>query len=280
MRSFAIFFLFFITTSVFVPAQGQKTIPHGKLIWSDEFDYHGLPDPAKWGYEEGFIRNREAQYYTVQRKKNARIRKGMLVITARKEKLKNPAYDKESKAWNKSREYADYTSASLTTQHTFSMQYGRIEVRAKVPGGAGTWPAIWLLGTNIPEVSWPRCGEIDIMEFLGRDSLKIYGTCHWADTATGKHRSAGKNISVDPPPSAGFHVYAIDWSPETIDFYYDDRKYFSFDTGQAGAGPDNPFRKPFYLILNLALGGWGGTIDDTVMPQKFLIDYVRVYEGK
>ena len=102
MRSFAIFFLFFITTSVFVPAQEQKTIPHGKLIWSDEFDYHGLPDPAKWGYEEGFIRNREAQYYTVQRKKNARIRKGMLVITARKEKLKNQAYDNESKAWNKS----------------------------------------------------------------------------------------------------------------------------------------------------------------------------------
>ncbi len=146
--------------------------------------------------------------------------------------------------------------------------------------GRGTRPAIWLLGTNISRVGWPRCGETDIMEFPGRDSLKVYSTCHWADTTTGKHRSAGKHISVEPPPSADFHVYAIDWTPQTIYFYYDDRKYFSFETDQAGTGTDKPFRKPFYLILNLALGGWGGTIDDTALPQQFLVDYVRMYESK
>ena len=278
MKHFTIFFLFTLTIMFSLTAKGQGTTPTGKLTWSDEFDGHGLPDPAKWGYETGFIRNREAQYYTFRKRKNARLKNGCLVITARKKKVKNPAYDKESKQWHKSREYAYYTSASLTTQHKFSMQYGRIEVRAKVPGGQGTWPAIWLLGNNISRVGWPRCGEIDIMEFLGRDSLKVYGTCHWADTATGKHRSAGKNISVDPPPSADFHVYTIDWTPERIDFYYDDRKYFSFDIDQAGTGPDNPFRKPFYMILNLALGGWGGKIDDNALPQKFLVDYVRVYK--
>ncbi len=250
---------------------------HVKLLWSDEFDGHGLPDADRWGYEQGFIRNKEAQYYTVARKKNARIRNGCLVITAHKEKFRNPNYDPKSKDWKRNREYAGYTSASLTTQKKFSMRYGRIEVRARVPDGLGTWPAIWLLGTDIPQVGWPRCGEIDIMEFLGRDSLKVYGTCHWADTATGKHRSDGKHISVQPPPSADFHVYAIDWTPETIRFYYDDRMYFSFDISQAGAGPDNPFRKPYYMILNLAMGGWGGKIDDSSLPQKFLIDYVRVY---
>jgi len=260
-------------------AQNKDTSPHGCLIWSDEFDGHGLPDPAFWSYETGFIRNQEMQYYTKARRKNVRIKKGYLEITARKEKFKNPAYDPASKDWRKNREYAQYTSASITTQCKFTMRYGRIEVRARVPDGQGTWPAIWLLGANISQVGWPACGEIDIMEFLGRDSLKVYGTAHWAANAKGKHKSAGKNISVQPPPSAGFHVYAIDWSPDTIRFYYDDRMYFAFDVNQAGRRAENPFRKPFYLILNLAMGGWGGKIDDAALPQKFLIDYVRGYGG-
>ncbi len=261
-------------------AQEESQIHRGRLIWSDEFDGHGLPDPARWGYETGFVRNQEAQYYTKARRKNVRIKKGYLVVTGRKERMKNPDYDPVSKDWRKNREYAEYTSASITTQNRFAMQYGRIEVRAKVPDGRGTWPAIWMLGTDIPQLGWPKCGELDIMEFLGRDSLKVYGTCHWADTFTGKHSSQGKNISVQPPPSADFHVYAIDWSPDTIRFYYDDRMYFTFDINRAGSGVDNSFRKPFYLILNLALGGWGGKIDDAALPQKFLIDYVRVYDER
>ncbi len=259
-------------------AQESSSAVPWQLIWADEFDGTGLPNPARWGYETGFVRGKELQYYTRAREKNVRIKNGFLIITARKEKIRNPAYDPCSNDWRRQRPYARYTSGSITTQDRFSVRYGRIEVRARVPAGRGTWPAIWLLGTNIPEVNWPRCGEIDIMEYLGRDTGTVYGTCHWADTLTGQHRAEGKKIKITPPPSDDFHIYAIEWNPHHIDFFFDDRKYFTFDIGQAGAGPDNPFRKPFYLILNLALGGWGGKIDTSALPQHFIIDYVRIYK--
>ncbi len=146
----------------------------------------------------------------------------------------------------------------------------------KLPFGNGTWPAIWMLGDNISQVGWPRCGEIDIMEFLGRESHRIYGTCHYGDK-DGKHKSEGKHIDVTPEPSKDFHIYAINWYPDRIEFFYDDNKHFTFNTAQADNGGDNAFRKPFYLLINLALGGWGGEIDDSVLPQKYYIDYVRVY---
>src|SRR5690348_5754560 len=135
-----------------------------KLVWSDEFEQPGLPDPAKWNYEEGFIRNNEAQFYTTNRSENARVENGMLVIEARKERFKNPAFDPEAKGRGgprRNREYAEYTSASLTTRGKASWTYGRIEVKAKLPTARGTWPAIWTLGTN-RQAGWPACGEIDI----------------------------------------------------------------------------------------------------------------------
>ena len=249
-------------------------LPGYKLMWSDEFNYTGLPDPKKWGYEEGWVRNHELQYYTRDRKENARVENGMLIIEGRKEQFKNPNYDPAHPGTTP--EYAAYTSASLTTQGMESWKYGRIEVRAKLPHGLGVWPAIWMLGDDISKVGWPACGETDIMEFVGHSPKQVHATVHYR--IDGKHQSNGKALDVDKPWD-GFHVYAVDWTPERMDFYYDNTKYQSFNVADARDAGQNPFQKPQFLILNLALGGsWGGKMDDSILPQKFEIDYVRVYQ--
>ncbi|MDP6636369.1 MAG: DUF1080 domain-containing protein [Phycisphaerae bacterium] len=248
-----------------------------KLVWSDEFDYEGLPDKKKWGYEEGFVRNRELQYYTRARKENARVENGVLVIEGRKEKFRNPKYKSGSKRWSEQRQFASCTTASLITLNKAHWKYGRIEVRAKLPRGKGVWPAIWTLGTNRTSIGWPRCGEIDIMEFVGKDPNRVHANAHYA--VDGKRRSNGGKLKTDKPYE-DFHIYAIEWSPDRMDFFFDKTKYHTFIIDKAGKGKDNPFRKPHYLLMNLALGGsWGGPLDDTVLPQKYLIDYVRVYES-
>jgi len=238
-----------------------------ELVWSDEFDHQGLPDPTKWGYEEGFVRNRESQYYTRARLENARVENGLLIIEARKEHF-TPT----------NRAPVEYTSASLVTLNKMNWRYGRIEVRAKLPQGKGVWPAIWTLGTNESKVHWPACGEIDIMEFVGKETDNIYGTLHYA--VDGKHQSDGGKLETNNP-SGDFHIYAIEWSTNRIDFFFDKEKYHSVLIDKAGKGEDNPFRKPHYLLINFALGGsWGGPIDETLLPQKFQIDYVRIYRQK
>ena len=248
-----------------------------KLVWSDEFAYEGLPDKKKWDYEEGFVRNREMQYYTRARTENARVKKRMLVIEGRKEQFKNPKYKSGSKRWNEQRKFASYTAASLITRHKTAWKYGRIEVRAKLPHGKGIWPAIWTLGSNRTTIGWPRCGEIDIMEFVGKDPNRVHANAHYA--VNGKHTSSGGKIKTNKP-YADFHVYAVEWNADRMDFYFDKTKYHTFIIDKAGKGKGNPFRKPHYLLMNLALGGsWGGPIDDAVLPQKYLIDYVRVYKA-
>jgi beta-glucanase (GH16 family) len=254
------------------------------LVWSDEFNYSGLPDPEKWTYEVGFIRNRELQYYTKARKENVQVENGTLIIESRKEKFKNPNYNPDTKRksrWNLSRQYADYTSASLTTLDKAGWCYGRIEVRAKLPTGRGTWPAIWTLGTNIKEVGWPTCGEIDIMENVGFDPNRIHANIH---TKKYNHvRKTGKGTSVKvSKPYKEFHLYAIEWYPDRIDFYVDDNKYFTYENEKSGEAAW-PYDKEQYLILNTAIGGaWGGQkgIDDSIFPQRFYIDYVRIYQKK
>ncbi|MCX7011895.1 MAG: glycoside hydrolase family 16 protein [Candidatus Sumerlaeota bacterium] len=261
---------------VFLLVPGVLPAAEWELAWSDEFDSAGLPDSSKWNYEEGFVRNQELQYYTRARQENARVEDGMLVIEGRKERYKNPKYNPASQKWPSSREYAGYTAASLTTQTKASWRYGRVEVRAKIPQGKGVWPAIWMLGDNIGKVGWPACGEIDIMEFVGKDPNHVHATVHYK--MGGKHRSSGNKLQTETP-YADFHIYAMEWHPDRMDFFFDDTKYHTFQIDDAGTGDDNPFRKPKYLILNLALGGsWGGEMDDSVLPQKFLIDYVRVYK--
>jgi beta-glucanase (GH16 family) len=244
---------------------GQALAADWQLVWSDEFKYQGLPDPQKWNYEEGFVRNHESQYYTKARLENARVENGLLVIEGRKEHYEPPGHAA-----------VEYTSASLTTKGLEAFKYGRIEMRAKLPQGKGMWPAFWTLGTNIDQVGWPGCGEDDIMEFVGKDTNHIYGTLHFA--VDGKHASDGGKVELSVPYN-DFHVYAVEWSPTRIDFFVDDHKYHSVEIEKAGAGDDNPFRKPHYLLLNLALGGdWGGPIEDELLPQKYLINYVRVYQ--
>lgn len=253
-----------------------------KLVWSDEFDKPGQPDPAKWNYEEGFIRNNEAQYYTRARPENARVENGMLVIEARKERFANPRYQPgtpESARGGRGREFAEYTSASLTTRGKASWTYGRIEVRAKLPPGRGTWPAIWMLGTNSAQVGWPAGGEIDIMEFVGFDPGIIHANIHTRKYNHVKKTGKGSQITITDASEA-FHVYALEWDAQHLDFFVDDHKYFTYTN--EGSGVDAwPYDKDQYLILNLAIGGaWGGAkgIDETCFPQRYYIDYVRVYQ--
>lgn len=234
-----------------------------RLVWADEFDVDGLPDSARWTYEEGLIRNNEAQYYTRARPENARVEDGALIIESRKEQF----------------EGADYTSASVTTRGRAAWRYGRIEVRAKLPTGRGTWPAIWMLGTNISEVGWPECGEIDIMENVGFDPNRIHANIHTAAFNHADGTNKGASILVEEP-YANFHVYAVEWYEDRMDFFVDERKTFTF--ANTGGGIDEwPFDLPHYLIPNTAIGGaWGGRqgIDESIFPQRFTIDYVRVYE--
>ena len=237
--------------------------PEWKLVWSDEFDYTGLPDSKKWDYEVGFIRNREAQYYTKARTKNARVENGVLVIESHKEQ-----YEK-----------GKYTSASLHTRGKAEWCYGRIEVRAQLPTGRGMWPAIWMLGTNIRRVGWPTCGEIDIMENVGYDPDKIHANIHTRAYNHVKGTAKGSKITV-PQPHKAFHVYAVEWFEDRMDFFVDDRLYFTYENENTGMATW-PFDAPHYLILNLAIGGsWGGQhgLDEKMFPTQYLIDYVRVFE--
>lgn len=239
--------------------------PEWKLAWSDEFATEGLPDAERWSYEDGLIRNQEAQYYTKERKENARVEDGVLVIESRRED-----YQK-----------AKYTSASLHTKGKGEWRYVRVEVRAKLPTGRGMWPAIWMLGVNIGTVGWPTCGELDIMENVGFDPDTIHANVHTRAYNHVKRTNKGDKIKVEKPHE-DFHVYAMEWFQDRIDFYVDGKRYFSFKN--EGTGNDAwPFDKTHYLILNAAIGGsWGGQrgIDDGIFPQRYVIDYVRVYEPR
>jgi len=236
-----------------------------ELIWADEFNYEGPADDAKWDYETGFVRNREKQYYTRARPENARVENGTLIIESRKEK-----YEK-----------GEYTSASLHTWHKAEWLYGRIEVRAKLPTGKGMWPAIWMLGVNRDKVGWPTCGEIDIMENVGFDPNTIHANIHTGKYNHTKGTGKGSRIKAEKPYDR-YHVYAIEWRKDRMDFFLDEKKYFTFKN--EGTGNDVwPYDKPHYLILNAAVGGsWGGKkgIDNAIFPQKYHIDYVRVFKPR
>lgn len=237
-----------------------------ELVWEDNFANAGLPDAGIWSYEEGYIRNNEAQYYTKERSENARVENGNLVIEARKDN------------WNGH----EITSASLHTYGKKEILYGRVEVKAKLPTGTGTWPAIWMLGNSIREgTGWPACGEIDIMENVGYDPKVVHGNVHTKAYNHVLGTNKGNNITLEKPWEE-YHVYAVEWYKDRIEFFIDDERYFVFEN--EGSGKDVwPFDEPHYLIINLAIGGgWGGQegIDDSIFPQKYFIDYVKVYRQK
>jgi beta-glucanase (GH16 family) len=255
-----------------------------KLVWNDEFDKPGLPDGAKWDYETGFIRNHEKQFYTRARQDNARVENGMLVIEAKREKKLAPGSGPPAKLGRDGGASgvpadAEYTSASLTTRGKAAWTYGRIEVRAKLPSGRGTWPAIWTLGTNIDSAGWPACGEIDIMEFVGFEPGVVHANIHTKKYNHVMKTGKGDKLTI-PDASQAFHIYSVEWDSQTIEFFADDRKYFTYRN--EGTGPDAwPYDNDQFLILNLAIGGdWGGQkgIDDAIFPLRYEIDYVRVYQ--
>ncbi len=235
-----------------------------KLVWSDEFNYKGLPDETKWSYDTGGNGwgNRELQYYTYKQLNNARVENGHLVIELRKEPTGKNAY----------------SSARLVTKGKGDWTYGRIDVRAKIPKGLGTWPAIWTLGSNTP-LKWPDDGEIDIMEHVGYDQGVIHASIHCKKYyhSIGTQKTA---TTVVADCSEAFHVYSLDWNAESITVLVDDKPYFSF-TNEHSDRTGWPFDSPVHLLLNIAFGGnWGGQkgIDDSILPQRMEIDYVRVYQ--
>ena len=240
-----------------------------QLIWSDEFDYTGPPDPKKWAFEMGMLRNFEPQFYT-SRPENARVENGMLIIEARREGFDNPWFDPNSGGWPTNQRVVGFTSANLVTRGLAAWTFGRLETRAKVPAGSGVWPAFWMLGLNYENVGWPGCGEIDIMEYVGQEPSHIHSTIHFS--SDGKHAEK-KTTLVTAAPADEFHVYAAEWFEDRIDFYFDDLLHHSVSLD----GTCDAFRKPFYLQINLALGGWGGPIDERASSWRFLLDYVRVY---
>ena len=267
----------------------KKTISPSKdyqLVWADEFENEGKPDPANWAYEYGFIRNNEKQYYT-DSLKNVRVTDGHLIIEARKEKIANAKFkseDYKDKSWLQyipKIDTAQYTSASLTTIDLAEWTYGKIEVKAKLPGGVGQWPAIWMLGANREEVGWPKCGEIDIMEHVGFNKDSIFGTIH---TQAYNHMigtQRGKKIFIDKPYDT-FHIFSLEWTPEKMDFLLDGVVY-NHIKNEHKSTDEWPFDQPFHLKLNIAIGGGlGGQkgIDDSVFPQQMVIDYVKVYQIK
>jgi beta-glucanase (GH16 family) len=274
-------YFIFILLMVAVQIVSAQTLPKGysKLVWSDEFDHDGLPNNRDWNFEDGFVRNQEPQYYTTARPENCRIENGMLVIEAKKEQYPNAAYKPQATEWNKKEQFAGYTSASINTQGKHEWKYGRMEIRAKVPAGLGTWPAFWMLGSGHGHVKWPNCGEIDIVEFLGRDSTRVHGTVHYADANNVyRHQTAEPVVGK---PADGFHIYAVEWDDKQIAFYYDNLKYFVFNYANTEYSPGNMFKQKYYLLLNLAVGrtgSWPGPIDDKILPSKYYIDYVRVYQ--
>ncbi len=254
-----------------------------RLVWHDEFSYTGLPDPKKWSYESGHVRNQEQQYYVVADTANSFVANGMLTIRGKQETIANVKFKPKSNDWRYKDSVAFFTSASLNTLGKASWKYGKIEIRAKLPYGRGVWPAFWMMGTNRGEVKWPQCGEIDIMEYIGaKDSTTIYGTIHRdSEKDDPPYYSIGKTTKSQTIHT-DFHIYSLEWNKKYIDILFDGQRYFRYKIREATRkNGENPFRKPFYLLINLALGSaWPGPIDAHDLPAELLVDYVRVYQKK
>jgi len=262
--------IFFISISL-LPFAGfsENDKDKWKLVWSDEFNYEGLPDSSKWSYDVGGHGwgNNEKQFYLDRSLENSSVKDGKLQITA----------------LNKVHKNCSYTSAKLTTYQKFTFQYGKVEVMAKLPSGKGTWPAIWMLPVSIKEKTenWPLCGEIDIMEHVGKNPDMIHTSLH---SQLYNHTKGTQISHFDKieDVSGSFHKYGMEWTDTGIRFYIDDKLFFESLKGENGRISTNegwPFDKPYYLILNLAIGGnWGGEIDESLFPAEMQIDYVRIWQ--
>lgn len=240
------------------------------LVWSDEFNSNGAPDASKWGYDlaDGCPNvcgwgNNELEYYTSD-SRNVRIEDGNLVIEAHRE----------------ARGGKPYTSTRMVSKGKGDWLYGRVEVRARLPRGKGTWPAIWMLSTDWKYGGWPESGEIDIMEHVGYDPGVVHGTLHSDKYNHVKQTQQEGKVNV-PDAQDAFHVYAVNWTNNRVEFFVDDKMYHTVDRKATDDHHGWPFDQRFHLIMNLAVGGnWGGKegIDESIWPQRMVVDYVRIYQ--
>jgi beta-glucanase (GH16 family) len=242
-----------------------------RLVWSDEFDTDGPPDPSNWSFERGFVRNQELQWYQPA---NAVAQGGVLTIEARREQVTNPNYQAGSADWKRNRQFAQYTSTSMTTAGKHAFMYGRFEMRGRIDTRAGSWPAFWTLGSATP---WPQSGEVDIMEFynsrvLANVCIPAGATCGWSSVTRPVAQLGGAAWTSQ------FHVWAMEWDAQRIDLYLDDTLVNHFAVGSI-AQPNPYTTKTQYLLVNLAIGGAnGGDPSGTVFPMRYEVDYVRVYQ--
>ena len=267
--SFLMLISFFFVFSSCSNDETQTVVNFKELVMQDEFDVDGALDSSLWSFDigngegtdagEGWGNN-ELQYYT-NRTENITVQNGVLIITAKKE----------------SYEGASYTSAKILTKGKFEQAYGRFEARIRLPYGQGMWPAFWLLGGNIDEVKWPNCGEIDIMENRGQEPTLTHGTLHGPGYSAGQAITKAYDL-VNDRLDTDFHVFGIEWGPEYINFYIDDVLYNQITP--ADVTGEWVFDQPFYIIINLAVGGAfvGPPDNETSFPQTMLVDYVRVYK--
>jgi beta-glucanase (GH16 family) len=250
---------FFLIIACCASCSSSKKIAGMTLVWSDEFNYKGLPDSSKWNYDSGDNGwgNNELQYYTEKDSSTAMVDNGHLKITV----IKHPGQTRA------------YTSARLLTKNKAGFKYGRIEARAKLPASVGSWPAIWMLGSNIDEADWPGAGEIDIMEHRGMELNKIFGTLHYPGHSGGD--ANGKTINI-PTATTAFHIYAVEWTATDLKFFVDDVLYHAVENNDS-----MPFHQPFFILLNIAIGGnFGGKVDPLFSHDSMEIDYVRVFQTK
>ena len=267
-----------VAQSVSKPAAAPG-YPGYTLVWSDEFTGDGQPDPKNWTYEHGFVRNRELQWYQPG---NARVADGLLIVEARRERVANPDFEAGSADWRRSREFSEYSSASLITRGLHSWRYGRFEMRGRIDTRPGMWPAFWTLGVN---GRWPHNGEIDIMEYYRGMLLAnvAWGGAKQFQPIWADFRKPIETFG-DPKWSAAFHVWRMDWDERAIALSVDGERLntveLSRTVNQDGTGM-NPFHHPHYVLVNLAIGGTqGGDPSATTFPARFEVDYVRVYQQR
>ena len=268
LRNCYLFTLILVVFNQIIQAQNKVQF-QTKPSWSDEFNVSGLPDAKKWGYDVGGDGwgNNEKQYYTKDRLENARVENGKLIIEVRKEDYQGSAY----------------TSARLVTKNKADFLYGKIEMKAKLPSGRGTWPALWMLASqqSYGEAFWPHNGEIDIMEHVGYDQGTVVSTVHTkAFNHTIGTQKSGKVFSEKV--STEFQIYTLEWSPQKMEMFMNGKSIFTFDNSNQ-SWEQWPFDKKFHLLFNIAVGGnWGGQkgIDETIFPQRMEVDYVRYYALK
>ncbi|WP_299231746.1 glycoside hydrolase family 16 protein [uncultured Bacteroides sp.] len=287
--NYALLFVFFINVScgsydIHIPDnEKEESVEEGteyELVWAEEFDYEGLPDPYCWGYEQGYARNNELQDYRVKDQRYSRVEDGKLIIEAAKDDHWG------THKWTGEPYHFLYSSAELHYMGDVKFHYGRLDISAKIPIGKGIWPAIWMLPVDEKYGGWPHSGEIDIMEYVWGDNPghnEIFATVHTTDTNVNGNTIPSGTVTSETLDTE-FHLYSLVWEKTYLQILFDNKVIFNYERKQKGSTPETwPFDQPFFLILNIAVGGdWGGVwgIDESIFPVRMEIDYVRYYQKK